>query len=320
MQRGAEAAHPASFMGETAVVEIHSRVADSRLSAKQLGPVQLIGMRCGSVSIVQPGPRELPSRRSAATFILQREGRSNFSHYGHEIELGEGDFTLCDNAAPYRFECEGPSEVLMLRVPSPLVKEMLPKPDCFCGRRLGRETGLASLAAAMAMDLSDQPDDRLEGDCRDRAARHLLDVLASAYASIVEQEIGGSSMMAGRFWKVKLHIEQNLRDPTLSPSSIAERLRLSDRYLRTIFALSDETPSAFILRRRLEECARQLADPRWSGHSITDIAFRWGFNSAPHFARTFRERFATSPSDYRHQRLGIPRRGGRAEAGTAAAE
>jgi AraC family transcriptional regulator, positive regulator of tynA and feaB len=112
-----------------------------------------------------------------------------------------------------------------------------------------------------------------------------------------------SAIMSGRFWKVKLFIEEHLRDPDLSPSLIARKLQLSDRYLRMIFAVSDESPSAYILRRRLEECARQLRDPRWRSHSITDIAFSWGFNSAPHFARSFRTRFASSPRDYRQQNI-----------------
>jgi AraC-like DNA-binding protein len=70
-----------------------------------------------------------------------------------------------------------------------------------------------------------------------------------------------------------------------------------------IFATSKETVSAYVLRRRLEECARQMADPRWRGHSISEIAFAWGFNSASHFTRCFRERYGQSPRDYRREQL-----------------
>lgn len=51
------------------------------------------------------------------------------------------------------------------------------------------------------------------------------------------------------------------------------------------------TVSAYILRRRLEECARELGDPKLGDQSITDIAFGWGLNSGPHFTRSFRNRF-----------------------------
>jgi AraC family transcriptional activator of tynA and feaB len=71
-----------------------------------------------------------------------------------------------------------------------------------------------------------------------------------------------------------------------------------------IFAASKESVSTYILRRRLEECARQLADPRWRGHSISDVAFGWGFNSAPHFSRSFRDLYRTSPREYRLRHIG----------------
>lgn len=35
--------------------------------------------------------------------------------------------------------------------------------------------------------------------------------------------------------------------------------------------------------------------------SITDIAFGWGFNSASHFARSFRDAFGMTPRDYRQR-------------------
>jgi AraC-like DNA-binding protein len=64
-----------------------------------------------------------------------------------------------------------------------------------------------------------------------------------------------------------------LRDPDLRLTSIAAKTRLSSRYLRLIFAASDETGSAYILRRRLEECAREFANPERAHQSITQIAF-----------------------------------------------
>ncbi len=70
-----------------------------------------------------------------------------------------------------------------------------------------------------------------------------------------------------------------------------------------IFAAHDDSVSAYLLRRRLEETARQIRDPKWRGHTITELAFGWGFNSAAHFARSFRERYGTAPRDYRRLQL-----------------
>ena len=65
-------------------------------------------------------------------------------------------------------------------------------------------------------------------------------------------------------------------------------------------AQENETVSSYILRRRLEECGRQLSDVLWRRRTITEIAFGWGFNNATHFARVFRNHYGTSPRDYRN--------------------
>jgi AraC family transcriptional regulator, positive regulator of tynA and feaB len=192
----------------------------------------------------------------------------------------------------------------MLRVPANVLKEHLPSPEYFCGRHLQASEGLTSTVAAAATTLCTQLETGLSAEFQTRIARHLLDLIATSYAIAFDGlSTPSSSIVSGRHAKVKLYIEQHLRDPDLSPCSIANSLKLSSRYLRMIFASSSETVSAYILRRRLEECARQMADAQWRGHSIAEIAFAWGFNSAPHFTRSFRERYGLSPRHYRRQQL-----------------
>jgi AraC-like DNA-binding protein len=57
----------------------------------------------------------------------------------------------------------------------------------------------------------------------------------------------------------------------------------------------------YIQRRRLEKCASQLSNPMWCGHTISEIAFSWGFNSSAHFTRAFRAHFGVTPREYRAQ-------------------
>jgi AraC-like DNA-binding protein len=214
-----------------------------------------------------------------------------------------GDFTLCDSAAPQSYALEEDSEIVVLRLAANLLKEHLPSPEYFCGRHLPASVGLTPTAAAMAASLVRLAEAGLPADYQVRIVRNLLDILATCYAIAFDTLISGSAILSGRHAKVKLCIEQHLRNPELSPSWIARQLKVSSRYLRMIFATSNETVSAYILRRRLEESARQMADARWRGHSITEIAFAWGFNSASHFTRSFRDRYEVSPRDYRRARL-----------------
>jgi AraC-like DNA-binding protein len=63
--------------------------------------------------------------------------------------------------------------------------------------------------------------------------------------------------------------------------------------------------SGYILRRRLEECARQLASSLRRGQTITEIAFASGFNNVAHFTRVFRQQFGVTPRQYRSERLPV---------------
>jgi AraC-like DNA-binding protein len=276
---------------------------EAELALGTLGPMRLARISCGR-SLIARTPRHIvhaPGR--VFSFILQAHGSGLLAQYGNEAVLKEGDITLCDSAAPHSYHVEDGSEVLMLRIPASMLKERLPCPEHFCGRHLASTDGLACTVGAVMMSLCTQLERGLSPYFQNSLARHVLDLLATSYAIAFDSLTRASSVVSSRHAKVKLYIEQHLRDPDLSPCTIAQGLKLSSRYLRMIFATSRETVSAYILRRRLEECARQMADPQWRGRSIAEIAFGWGFNSAPHFTRSFRDRFGLSPRHYRFRQL-----------------
>jgi AraC-like DNA-binding protein len=103
--------------------------------------------------------------------------------------------------------------------------------------------------------------------------------------------------------QARRYIEAHLREPDLSSCSVAEALGISSRYLRMLFSGKEESVSRYILRRRLEECARQLSNAMWRGRTLTEIAFAYGFNSSAHFTRAFRAEYGMTPSEYRRVHL-----------------
>jgi AraC family transcriptional regulator, positive regulator of tynA and feaB len=264
----------------------------------------MVKISCARGSVQQTTGCPAPAPRQYA-FILQARGMGQLDHYGNQAVLREGDMVLCDLAAPRAYQVEEPADLVMLQVPAEILEEHLPALEPYCGRRLGAAQGLTHPVTALVLSLCTRLDDGLAVDFQDRVARHLLDMIATCYAiAFASLTTASSCTLNGRYARIKLLIEQNLRDPELSPASIAQRVKVSSRYLRMIFATGRETATAYILRRRLEECARQLSDPSWRGHSTTKIAFAWGFNSAPHFTRSFRGRFGVSPRHYRQLHQG----------------
>ncbi len=75
---------------------------------------------------------------------------------------------------------------------------------------------------------------------------------------------------------------------------------MAQRDVRRLFAARGECARAYVSRRRLEESARRLRDPRWRGpYTVAEIAHCCGFVSTALFTRTFRERYSMTPTEYR---------------------
>lgn len=267
-----------------------------------VGPITVMRMHFDPAASAAPGAVGGPGD-PAYMLLLLLGGRMHVGHYGHDSEIGPGDFVLLNGAVTFSLQSREAGEGVLLQVAPRVLRTYLPSPEHFCGLPLRGGDAIADGAAELAAGLCDRLEQGLPVEYRSRVARTLLDMLATGFSIAFDGQLDGSPLICSRNARVRLHIEENLRDPELKPATIASQLKLSPRYLRQIFTASRETLSAYILRRRLEECARELGDPARRDRSITDIAFGWGFNSAPHFTRSFRARFGVSPRDYRRMTL-----------------
>ncbi|WP_336978507.1 helix-turn-helix domain-containing protein [Altererythrobacter fulvus] len=272
---------------------------DAELRIGQLGPVKLARLSVDSCSVERKQSHIATNVPRMYNFLLQAEGQSTFYHCGKEAELVEGDFVLCDTGLPHYFRTHDRSVTVMVRVPPEVLRSYLPTPEQYCGQHLGRATGLTGTVAAMVRELSAGVGRDFSPLHEDRVARYLLEMISMSYTMGFDARNDASAIAWQRRKDVIQFIEDNLRDPELSPATISEGLRVSPRYLRTVFAPGGEKMSAYILRRRLEECARQMCNPAWNAHTLTEIAFSWGFNSAAHFTRTFHEKYGMAPRDFR---------------------
>ena len=293
----------ATRMSHVEFVPENKEQFDAELKFSDFGPVKLARLSVDRCTVERTKSHIVHDSRRLYNFLLQAEGASTFFHCGKESRLSAGDFVLCDTGLPHYFQTEGQSTTVMVRVPGQTLRTYLPTPEQFCGEHLGSATGMTGTVAAMVRELTNG-DRELGPIYEERVARYLLEMISMSYTMGMDGAQSASAIAWQRRKDVLQYIEDNLRDPELSPASISEGLRLSPRYLRTIFSSGGEKMSAYILRRRLEECARQMGNPAWLAHTLTEIAFSWGFNSAAHFTRTFNERYGMAPREYRKLALG----------------
>ena len=130
-------------------------------------------------------------------------------------------------------------------------------------------------------------------------AEHALDLLTLAVTSVRPVEFNLSRSRTVSINSIKTFTEQNLRNVELDTSMITRYAGLSARYINNLFEDEGTSLMRYVWKRRLENCRKDMQNPVYAGHRLSDIAFRWGFNDAAHFSRAFKQQFDYSPREFR---------------------
>lgn len=109
----------------------------------------------------------------------------------------------------------------------------------------------------------------------------------------------GGNMLLKELNQVIEYIEEHLTDD-LPLESISEYAGVSDYHFRTVFFhLSGMTLSEYIKNRRLSEANKDLL----SGEKVTDVAFKYGYQSVDGFTRAFKKWCGFLPSEAIKKRI-----------------
>jgi AraC-like DNA-binding protein len=228
---------------------------------------------------------------------LTTGGRERFKIGDSGVEVTSGDLVVWTTDQVVQFEVLERLHKVTLMIPWTLMRERLPErklpPP---GGKIESRTGVGSLLAVHLLALSNQIDS-LDQGVQASVSRSTLELLGIALSG--QQPSATFDASATMLRRVKDFILQHLHEEDLNPTRIAEANNISLRYLHMLFQRSELTVSGFILNNRLRVCRQALIDPAFQRVQISEIAFRWGFNSVSHFCRTFREQYGASPSDVR---------------------
>lgn len=107
---------------------------------------------------------------------------------------------------------------------------------------------------------------------------------------------GNDETLLGRVMKV---IDQNIEDPRLNVEKLAQDVGLSRAHLhRRMKEMVGMTPSDFIRTIRMRRACELL---RKGDVAVTQVAYKVGFTSQPHFSTIFKNFTGFTPSEYRDQ-------------------
>jgi acetamidase/formamidase/AraC-like DNA-binding protein len=136
-------------------------------------------------------------------------------------------------------------------------------------------------------------------------AQGLADLLPTFVRQLVAPttEAGGTATRAAILHRLCQTIERKLDDPDLTPGRVAAIEGISERYMQKLFEGSGSSFTHYLRERRLQRTSAELSNPAEAHHSISEIAYRNGFNDSAHFSRAFRHRFGLSPREFRQQEI-----------------
>jgi acetamidase/formamidase/AraC-like DNA-binding protein len=133
-------------------------------------------------------------------------------------------------------------------------------------------------------------------------AQSLADLLPT-FIRAPATDAGGTATQAAILHRLCQVVERKLDDPDLTPARVAEAEGISERYLQKLFEGSGSSFTHYLRERRLQRTSAELSNPAEAHHSISEIAYRNGFNDSAHFSRAFRHRFGLSPREFRQQEI-----------------
>ncbi|QQC67073.1 helix-turn-helix domain-containing protein [Paraburkholderia ginsengisoli] len=204
------------------------------------------------------------------------------------------------------FRAERPRcRLLSLFVPATLVDEGLRDGAGIHGRIVQKEAPLAGLLldhlAALARDIP-LLDPAAATDALHAGAQLLVAAFRkAAHLSGADR----AALQAALMGQVRRHVEANLHQPDLTPTSVVQALQLKRATIYRWFE-HEGGLGAYIRNRRLREAADELV--RFPQRQVAEIAYGLGFKSPSDFNRAFRRAFDLSPQDLRACALDLQRR------------
>lgn len=254
----------------------------------------------GGITIVPAMPEEDDERFLHLAMIVRTSAAT--TREGDKAVLQQRDLVFCDPARRDAPQFGDDCDVTVFRIARCYLGVSAPDLDRVVGATVpgrGYPGGLVSdfLQALATEARSPRP---LIGD---RLARSALDLVAVLVMELSETETARQASRAERagnemLSRIRAYIDRRLMEPDLSPGSIARAHHISVRYLHQLFHNDGTTVGQWVRRRRLDSCRRELSRAHGRRVTVAAVANRWGFSSAAHFSRTFREAYGMTPSQW----------------------
>ena len=227
----------------------------------------------------------------AGSLVAEQDGRTTV--------VGAGEAVACDTRRPYSLRIDRPIELINVGLPQQSLAHAVAGLQRITAVNLNSNSLLCPLAFAYLGTLLDHL-----ASLSDASSRSVANSFSELIAGLLIDASQGKPTPQSDYrdlalMRIKDFVERNLDDFDLKPAMVAAALRLSPRYMNQLLEAEDTSLSRYIWRRRLERAAADLRNSALDSLSISSIALNNGFSDLSHFSKSFRDRYAHSPSEYR---------------------
>jgi AraC-like DNA-binding protein len=283
-------------------------VAHACISAPEQGlDVAYHGYRCrairihaisGDEHVVERSRALIREDQRARVFVcLLLDGESFIYQDGAGIALHGGDTLVHETTRPYLHAFATREKLVILDIPADLYASRFDVPATATVLEQARNP-----VGRVARDhlRTYAPAESVQGGVAGlaRTERNILGALRFLLHSAADSESRSSVSL---FFHARSYIDARLGDPDLDRERVSAHVGVSVRHLERVFARHGASVTGYIQARRLECACRDLRNAGLLGSTVSDIAFRYGFNSHAHFSRVFRKMFDCTPSQVRIQ-------------------
>lgn len=276
----------------------------TRIEAWRLGDVDVWRNEASGMRMTRESRHLRVDPDDRVAIAVQEAGRSLISYddSAPDVRAGVGGLICVDLTKPYDYAWRGLGSAFCLSVPVGQVG--LPAHVVRTASRQLRTSPLYDLFRRHLLGLARDTDAVAADPAAAGVASASVELLRALLASAAhDARFERGTAAATLLVQVRAYVQQHLRDPDLTPATVARAHHVSERHLYRVCAAADLSLEQWIIGRRLAAAHEELADAAHATVPIASIARRWGFRDPAHFTRRFTAAYGITPRERRRTAL-----------------
>ena len=265
------------------------------LDVWDLGGVEVVDAKCSAHTLRRSARQTAGDDEAVLAITCALRGRGVHQQLGHEIKVQPAAVWATNLSVPYvhhvtdTWTTTTKVPLRLLGVPEDLVAPAL--------EHVGRSP-LAPLFNRHVAELRRVGDDLNQSAALSVGTATLALIRALVSSVSGDDRLGRESLDDILLLRVKAFVREHLGDASLDAATIAAANHVSLRQVYKACARADLQLEQWVIEQRLERAHEDLARVGPIPASVTGVSQRWGFASASHFARRFRDAYGMSPREW----------------------